>query len=431
MPRTNPLLEDRNDAMERVALLFAEGLSQSEISTRLKISQSVVSELLAEAQKSGIIDCRPMLLLSDEKQEFIRKKVYMHDLSSRLKEFAKAKSLKLVPEVHVCFSDSELDRLKSDPPMIWDAAVADWGPRVAPFVRKLLQNCSLVGITWGRQCRAVVDGIGRLYNQPNSKPVEVLPLWCPRLIDQPETDDSIFSDQLKLSSNSLAADLRIALNSTRKNLKQYMLPGFDLIPFRDITDFERDLKTSRERKDDQERLQDVVKIYNASPAYVRIFGQRNDTGVSDIYAENDSALIWQLDAIVTSVGPAGTSRAFGRSQESYGGVPQSFFEQETIGDVGGILLPKRQPPLTELSRDTSEARIGRQFERLRQRWMGVQETHLRRCASKSPGVIALAVGANRAKVLFHGLILRELANYLIIDQACATALEQLIDASLK
>jgi len=431
MPRSNPLLEDRTDAIERVAFLVSEGLKQRQISERLGIAQSVVSQLITAAIKSRILNPNPSLLLNPDDVKRIRARVYLSNLEELLVGYSQKLGLDAVPKLHVCHSDSELDGSNDDPPRKWDAAVADWGRRVGPFVKRLLLDCSRIGITWGRQCRSVVDGIQRLHNEPIRSPVDVVPLWCPRLTDQPEPDEIIFTDPMLLSSNRLAADLNLALNASTKT-HHYVLPGFDLIPFKGVGDFEKHL-TAEERARERDWLERVTELYLASPAYATVFGEDRDR-----FADSSDALVWHLDAIITSVGSAGTSRSFGRGSDDYGGIPREFLLNRTVGDVGGMLIPKEEYEANSAKKRTKAARrIVQQFERLRERWMGPHEVHFAHCARrareeekpsrKRPGVIALAVGATRAEVILHGLIRRQLVNHLVIDHACAKALKTLIE----
>jgi DNA-binding transcriptional regulator LsrR (DeoR family) len=89
-----------------------------------------------------------------------------------------------------------------------------------------------------------------------------------------------------------------------------------------------------------------------------------------------------------------------------------------VGDIGGIIIPRRGLPKAEANR----------IKEMNDRWTGIQEHHLQRCAREAskngrPGVVIVALGQKRCDMVRRCVELG-LVNELIIDQELAQGLKE-------
>jgi hypothetical protein len=106
------------------------------------------------------------------------------------------------------------------------------------------------------------------------------------------------------------------------------------------------------------------------------------------------------------------------------GVTQQDLERSFLGDIGGVLLPRK---------DGAVAADG-VVKGIETHWVGMRYAELqaaatRAAARKAPGVVVLAIGANKVDVLASA-IRRGLVNHVFIDQDLARATEQVLQRLL-
>ena len=376
--------------MKMAAFLRSKQYTQKEIAQRLRIDQSYVSKLLKEALVGGGVDNKPLLKEyvageglgeMDKLEEEIENTNRVVQAIERLAEHGRWRR---VPKVKMFEAGSYSDSKRKE----WDSAVRRWANDAAPAIYEIIRHCPLIGITWGRQLRACVDGMSRLRLEPRRKPVDVFPLWGQRLSLQRDSDDPLFSNHLELSSNSLSATLFAALNQhidlNKYNPYKYYLPIPDFIPLDKRISF--DNFKEREVENEMNGVSTIMESFRRIEAYSAVFGDDRD---------DPAALVNQAGAIIASVGPA-SYRGLWPEHTTYGGIPWMWYENWFLGDLGGVLVARKMEEVKPELRLGYE-RFRRQFDRVAGHWTGVREEHIRRCANKAdgqkqPGVIVLAVG---------------------------------------
>jgi len=455
--------------MRKAAFLASEGWQQQAIARKLAISQGTVSQLLGRAKKDGLLVTVPHFRCEAEERESLRRELYLQEgeLQEKLYHVASLSTPRwtIVPELHVHHSTQALKEAQEtlDPhdakmAEAWDNAVLGWAGNAAPHVWQLLIRCRTCGIAWGRQCRGITDALDRMRHRfmkdPPRDEVHIAPLWGPRWTTARSVDDTVFCNHIKLSSNALAEDLTLILNrGNRRIFEEYELAGIDLVPFTDVAlNGEQDQEDVKLSEDDEHWRQELrhIDTYRRDleeycPGYRKTFGQgkwddkkrrfERDENWRIVPKDRESrGLARELDGILMSCGPSGTSRSFPPSENTYGGVDIKWLQRVTVGDLGGVIFAREgieREPLNGLSPDAERKR---QFERLRQHWLGVTEEHLRSVADRAveeglPGNIVLAVGTRRRDIVTHSLK-RSLINHLFVDHTLADALNDWLDEQL-
>lgn len=135
-------------------------------------------------------------------------------------------------------------------------------------------------------------------------------------------------------------------------------------------------------------------------------------------------LVENLHAILTSVGRVDPDRrgTFLTERIQIGDISEEQMMRSVAGDIGGVIIPN----------SGISAEDERRIAEMNSNWTGVQLKHLQKCADaahregfnrKRPGVVLLALGAHRLKVVLRCLELG-LVNELVIDKELAGRLEQ-------
>ncbi|MCB0320483.1 MAG: hypothetical protein KDD60_06105 [Bdellovibrionales bacterium] len=395
---------------KQVALLASEGFTQKQIALTLGVSQSTVSLLLQRATQiidgqPPILDPRPRLLVSPQERVQIQNSLYGGELQSVLERYGERHKLDFVPKVYLGVTESDNDS--------WDMRVKAWGQALAPILFDLIKDCTLLTIGWGRHMRSLVDGL-RLFHPEirHSRKVTIFSSWPPRLSVNPESEDTIYRDHIALESNALAYECTVLLNTKDNLVKNHLhyLPGIDLIPF-STHPFE--ISASMSATDIKKRIREEEKLLQGTKsAFFTIDSFRDIFG--HFKERTPGSLLWNVDAAILPSGPPGGPKSFSMGID-YGGVPDSWYRDQTLGDIGGVLIPSR--PYSKMS-----PKEILQFERVKMRWLGLQEDDLRHIAKNSKiGTIVGAVGADRLPVLIYG-IQNQLIRHLLCDYSVAKAL---------
>ncbi len=227
----------------------------------------------------------------------------------------------------------------------------------------------------------------------------------------------------RISANQIAEDLWGKLNGEGTGISagQYELLCFDMIPFNQNPFSSQEL-TDKDQSADARYVKKFTSVIDALPAYSCIFkGNSVHSALSDV-----------VEGIIAGFGPAGR-KGFIVNRDANGGLPVRDLEKYTYGDLGGCMLFKPK---------CSEARR----ELLERHWLGMKKKHLEKCAQRARdgkkeghGVYAIALGAERAQVVFAAILRQDepeaknkkpLFNYLLCDESLANALIALIDAYL-
>jgi len=370
-------------------LASEENMTQEQIAAHLVLSQSAVSRLFKQAQ-SYVIEQKPYRfkrdMVDDATWNLILQKASVQKLAPLLDKFAIDCGHPRGPVLRV------IQLPESGAAKDLTKRFTAFTNQAAPLVRSLLMRNSIetCGITWGFMLWDLSMGLrGMGVPAPwRRRPIRFIPLT-----GDPLQDRKLFPPSLT-SSNISAEMSKIA------NGDEYRAPWLGLVPAY-IPDQFRGAA-----------LNGIERLIHMVPEYEEIFGAKGRPGIA-----------YELDAILTSVGPASNPLGFGMGR-LLGSLGQRLkqLSDQIYGDIGGVLLPQNP--------DRPSALI-RSIER---RWKGLNHEHLETCARRAfsddpamgrPGVIVLAVGEDRAQVVLHA-VERGLINHLIIDQRLEKALEDLI-----
>lgn len=355
------------------AFLFAKGEKQAKIAKELGLSAPVVSRLINSACKKNYL-VKEFRFLQDnvgaETLEAMRRRLSRSDILERLDRFSHKHVGHAGPLVRVFDSARAADGT--------DAALAVFAAQAAPYIRDLLLQARVCGVTWGRMLLTIVRAMRSLRVAPMPHRLEVIPLAGEPLGNEPTMS----------SSSTLAVELGRMMTGDEdyhgKSLT--MVPA--LVPL-DFTPYEQAA---------------VYKLIDQLPDYRAIFGRKD-------------AIAGGLDCILTSLGrkPLGFRfRSMLKPRE------QKLF----AGDMGGVLLPR--PGLRGEKLHTAKD--------IEARWTGLKFEHVKACAERArnpqngsaapTGVVLVATEADRAPVVLE-VIRRGLVNHLVMDSQLAYALSQL------
>jgi DNA-binding transcriptional regulator LsrR (DeoR family) len=300
-----------------------------------------------------------------------------------------------VPVVHIYPSNSTLTSVAA-----WRHRIDEFSKACAMDVLGVLEKASVIGVSWGDMVASSIAAIGKApidRRAANQHVRTIVPLL----------GEPLGSSITQHSSSVLAARLEEALYPDLESGREHRLslaPVPALIPA-DMTELE---------------IGAIKNLISRISAYREIFGK--DGGGST--GENESTpLIHRIDAVLTSLSTQ--ERALSFSDDSLiraAGVSRDKLNDLVIGDLCGALIER--PNLNDQAR-TDVANI-------LARWTGVTIAQLKDCAvrakSGAPGIVVLAIGANKAPVV-HAAVRSGLVQHLFTDQDLANRLEQICDVS--
>lgn len=372
MPRRKDHDEEKLYALG-AGYLAGEGLKQRDIAHRLGTSQPEVSRLLQVAEKAGWLERRPPLfhgaqldpaLWAEAQARFFSSGALLEKLAEHEREVRGA----LVGVTVFHGGDEE--------PFSRAAAVA---------LEELLRRAAVVGVSWGRTLRRMVDAL-RQHAVPHTLRegrIELVPL-CGEPLQARQ-------DPLTFSSTALAAELSELLNG----------PGGPPPP--SLAGVPAFIPSCFHRKPEQEV---ILRFLSLVAGYGAVFSGKD-------------ARVHRIDSVLTSLGVVHAAHRgiFLQERIDLGEISEEELDRLAIGDMGGIIIPNRGLSPTEQKR----------VRELNERWTGIKEEQVRTCARRAiangrPGVIVLGVGAER-RDLVKRIIALGLVNHLLIDRRLADALE--------
>src|SRR5581483_2460274 len=365
---------DRLLEIRTAAYLAAQGFSQKEIAETLGVSQPGVSRLVKQAIAVGCLkETSAYTFVSDdipeEQLQAIQTAAVPTELTTELRRLGDRLGVS-VPAVRVYHSGGD-ERVDID------QRIARFASFAARRMRELLQRSSLVGVSWGGTLEAIVRGMDHVGHVPGPAP-RFIPI-CGEPLGLPPTTRS---------ASSLAARLTNVFGSTTTSLSLAAVPA--LVP----------IKLS---PDDVEAVRRFIAHVES---YRTIFGK----------GRHDEALIGRVDTIITSIGDSkqGTGCWDERFAET-AGVSYHTLLELVVGDIAGVLIPKREHERAPL------------IEKVRTRWFGIDLEHIEACAERAfrepgnPGVVVASVGRNKVECLFE-LIRRGVVNEALLDHELSEAL---------
>jgi len=267
----------------------------------------------------------------------------------------------------------------------------------------LLRDAGTVGVTWGRTISRVVDALKHRSIAASGSSRRHHVTFVP-LCGEPLAD----GDPSSHSSSVLAQRLTEIFNGGGVAPAPPSIAGVQaFIP----------LKVGRLNE-----TAEIRHLISVVRGHARVFG------TPDGPRGYEPPLVDRLDGILTSVGRADQDRrgTFLTERIQVGDITEEQMTRSVAGDIGGVIIPK--------------AGIRPDDERLitamNSNWTGVRLEHLRKCADaarvagfppKRPGVVVLALGARRLRVVLRCLQLG-LVNQLVIDRELADRLTEYVSA---
>jgi DNA-binding transcriptional regulator LsrR (DeoR family) len=371
---------DRSILIAAVAFESSCGKIQKEISDALGISQSAVSKLVGEAEHARWLGAPRFKIVNKDIWTHTREYFYSTEHIRHLlhKKFGKpGERLRRISLLHTG---------KRGP--------SDTG--AATTFSNLLGGASSVGVTWGHTISRVVDALylQKATAQDRDRPRKIT--FVP-LCGEPLSE----GDPGSYSSSVLAQRLTDIFNKGRVAAPSIAgVPAF--IP----------LKVGRLKE-----IAPILHLNSLVRGYASIFG-------TPVVARAPAPLAQNLDAILTSVGRVDRDRRgiFLTERIQVGDISEAQLMRSVAGDIGGVIIPN-----SDISDEDSK-----RIAEMNKNWTGANLEHLGNCAKashsaasarKRPGVVLLALGAHRMKVVLRCIELG-LVNELVIDKALAHQIEK-------
>jgi DNA-binding transcriptional regulator LsrR (DeoR family) len=372
---------DHSLLIAAVAFEKSQGKYQQAIADALGISQPEVSRLLAEATSEGWLG-RPSFTVvnvdtwQQAEDRFYSTAVLCADLRRRFGR--QGQRLHRISLLHTG-QDGRIDA------------------RAVGILTTLLGEAGTVGVTWGRTISRVVDALhARVADMPvrdKAGKVTFVPLCGEPLAD---------GDPVSHSSSVLAMRLTEIFNAGNAATSAPSIAGVPaFIP----------LKVGKLKE--ETTIRHLISLVRG---HARVFG------IPDGPRGEVPPLVENLDAILTSVGRVDPDRRgiFLKERSQIGDISEAQMMRSVAGDMGGVIIPNPR----------IDADDERRITEMNDNWTGVRAEHLRKCADaahgagfnrKRPGVILLALGAHRLKVVLRCIELG-LVNELVIDKELADEL---------
>jgi len=260
-----------------------------------------------------------------------------------------------------------------------------FGRTASGRLAELLAKASTVGVAWGRTIRALVDGVAapnRLVDP--SQNIEFVPVCA----------EFVKLTQRGYSASRLAEQLDDIYNDgAGETVSMTGFPAF--IP----------------RAYDADMQRSIRKLVTDTPSHAHVFS-------------GEDPLVDRMDMLISSVGSSQRPLIGALEELMHAGqVSAEQIGKLIVGDLSGILIPKDD--LSESDRDL--------VDDLNRMWTGMKIDHVRRLAARAArdpqmtGVVIVALQAERGDAILE-LIRSGLVNELIIDQAAADRLFELLSA---
>ena len=269
----------------------------------------------------------------------------------------------------------------------WAERIEHFGYSASRYVVSLLNQANTIGVGWGRMVAGVIDGIRSMFDEP---PLRIRgPLRCVATVGG-FVDEGPFQDPS--SSSILTRRLCQTINGNFERAHLLAAVEAFIATFLDKEEFPDEVTMVRKR----------IKRF---PNYQSIFGSTGRPGY-----------IHQLDGIITSCGDAHhRSPLWNVALSRLNRTPEELNEI-TFGNLGGALIKREN-----LSPDGIEV-----LNDIESRWTGVTLEHFRQCVERTPGVILVALGHNKADVVLK-CVEMGLVTQLLVDEDLAMTLWDKVD----
>jgi DNA-binding Lrp family transcriptional regulator len=353
-------------------------MSQVEIATQLRITQSTVSRMIDYAFEQGFLT-RP-------RPKFEETRVPAPDLADLESRFS------LVPMIAKEIRKIAPDNRYFEVHVVGAETRSDFCAQAAQVVYPLVATCPLIGVSLGGTLAGMIHAMqahSELDRRP-ARPPECIPVCgdCLYLMDL---------HVQTMSASALAGDLAFVLTGARSA----ELPSLTGVP----------AYAARIGRPAQ-KVAGVQEFIEGLPGYQKVFGSK---------AKRQRPLVDQLACLLSGVGilvpedeesEESSTGACIRERILQEGLTVAELAACIYGDIGGYLLPK----------ENLSAAQEKKVQALNDGWFGVKESHLellsKRAAKDRPGIVLIAQGEPKAFFL-RKCIERGFANHLVIDVALA------------
>jgi DNA-binding transcriptional regulator LsrR (DeoR family) len=387
-----------------VAYLSANQKTQDQIAADLGISQSLVSRLMREAKKTGILEVKTRFAserVSAEERARVEAKLRtepLRQISSKIHALAPGKP---IPTFHVypCHS-------RNTSPVAWRHRIQEFSNDCADDLLKVLVSASVIGVAWGEMVANAVGAMQRVQQERRERrPSDqtIIPLLGEPLgRNITQYSSSILASKLAETLNPKPAQTPDPKSEPRSTLSLAPVPAF--IP---------EGMTRAE-------INAIRKFIGKIGAYGEIYGadERGSRG-------EDKSLLWidRVDTILTSISREEQPLGFDDDRLIHAaGIRRDRLNGLVIGDLCGVVIPR--PNLDSQSK--------KEIKNIMARWTGIKVNHLEACAMRAnkgaAGVIVLAIGSNKASVVYEALR-RGLIQHLFMDEDLADRLGEICTAS--
>ena len=360
------------------ALLAASGKDQALISRILGTSQSTASRLLSEARnRDWLVQAEVMLGQGEVDPEIVEGAEGLLGVSdSRLALLDQTRPLG-VKDIHVVqLGAAEGQR--------------EFGRACAPYVASLLSQVSVAATSWGRTLSSLIHFLPAFVRRSEAQG----PFTCVPLSGEPF--GIVGSDHAE-SASRLAGLVHQACNAdpTTNRFSFTGVPAF--IP----TNF-----------DDSEKAA-VEKLIRRVRAYSEVFppmGFWKEAPNAGPFAIDD------VELVMTGVGAPERALGFGEDLlVASAGIDRDELTDRVAGDIGGVLIPRRNLPPDEQDRVEGWNRC----------FTGIKKSQLERIARdpERAGIVVVANGESKSGILSRVIELG-LCQYAVLDRSLAEALSK-------
>src|SRR5699024_1484637 len=176
-----------NDIVKIATMYYEEGMTQSEIARERGVSRSLISKILVEAKRDGVVE----IVINSSS-------VYTVKLERQLEKKFKLKNAIVIDTINL--NKEELKKMVSQ--------------QAALYLAKILPEYQTIGLSWGNSLRGLVD----YFPFSNHHDATVLPLI-----------GGLSDDYFEIQSNQLSYDLARKMRAKAKYLYSPALVSNQLI----------------------------------------------------------------------------------------------------------------------------------------------------------------------------------------------------------
>lgn len=378
------------------AYLHGQQKTQEVIAASLGVSQSLVSRLITRARQNGILQTNIVFVedrVDPKELERAKAKIRRGPLQEILTKIGNVAAEP--PVLHIYPSHS-----RTTSRLAWQFRVEEFCNDCAADLMGVIESSSVIGIAWGW---TIAKAIGAM--DQKRKPSEERAHAQAKKTVIPLLGEPLGRSAHEYSSSVLAYRLAEVLDP---NIQLEEILSLAPVPAMIPADMTRG------------EMRAIRKLIGKITAYRQIYG--TDQEESKGKGEREP-WIDRVDAILTSISPQERPLGFDedlliRAAE----IDRARLNNLILGDLCGVVIP----------RSNLDNAAKAEVENIVARWTGVKMHHLQNCArralsrtpDRAPGVIVLAIGANKATVVYEALR-KGLIQHLFTDEDLADRLEQL------